>query len=266
MTPTRSPSARASSWSWVTNRVVVPTAIWIRRISSRSCARTLASRAESGSSSSRTLRLDGERSGERDPLLLAARHLMRVTVAPGRQAHELEQFVGPRRRARRPPPRDPQPVGDVVQRGHVREQAVGLEDDADVALVAGMRVMSLPSTRIRPESSSSSPASARSAVVFPQPEGPSRATSSPGAISSDSPSSAWTCRTSGAGRAAGPRPHRPRKAEGGTSQSSCGLLLGSAFGTLAVPREAAMMSGRRRRRATARPRLRRTRCACRAGR
>ena len=50
MTPTRSPSASASSWSWVTNSVVVPTAIWMRRISSRSCRRTLASSAESGSS------------------------------------------------------------------------------------------------------------------------------------------------------------------------------------------------------------------------
>ena len=33
-------------------------------------------------------------------------------------------------------------------------------------------VMSCPPTRIRPESSRSSPASARSAVVFPQPDGP----------------------------------------------------------------------------------------------
>ena len=54
ITPTRSAMASASSWSWVTNRVVVPTSSWTRRISSRSCTRTFASRADSGSSSSST--------------------------------------------------------------------------------------------------------------------------------------------------------------------------------------------------------------------
>ena len=54
MTPTRSAMASASSWSWVTNSVVMPTSSWIRRIWSRSCARTLASSADSGSSSSST--------------------------------------------------------------------------------------------------------------------------------------------------------------------------------------------------------------------
>ncbi len=38
--------------------------------------------------------------------------------------------------------------------------------------LAGTSVMSWPSTTIRPESGSSSPASARSAVVLPQPDGP----------------------------------------------------------------------------------------------
>ena len=49
-------------------------------------------------------------------------------------------------------------------------------------LLAGTSVMSLPSTRTRPPSRRSRPASTRSAVVLPQPEGPSSATSSPGAI------------------------------------------------------------------------------------
>ena len=52
--------------------------------------------------------------------------------------------------------------------------------------------MSLPSTRIRPSSISSRPPSARSAVVLPQPDGPSRATSSPGSMSMVRPSRAWT--------------------------------------------------------------------------
>ena len=52
--------------------------------------------------------------------------------------------------------------------------------------------MSLPSTRIRPSSTSSSPPSARRAVVLPQPDGPRSAISSPGAMSIDSPLRAWT--------------------------------------------------------------------------
>src|SRR5207302_1053704 len=35
MTPTRSAMARASSWSWVTKSVVIPTSIWTRRSSAR---------------------------------------------------------------------------------------------------------------------------------------------------------------------------------------------------------------------------------------
>jgi|HubBroStandDraft_2_1064218.scaffolds.fasta_scaffold09401_2 hypothetical protein len=55
---------------------------------------------------------------------------------------------------------------------------------------AGTEEMSLPSTRTAPVSAVSKPATMRRAVVLPQPEGPSSATSSPGAISIESPSSA----------------------------------------------------------------------------
>jgi hypothetical protein len=54
ITPTRSAMDSASSWSWVTNRVVVPSRCCRERICSRSCRRTLASSAERGSSRSRT--------------------------------------------------------------------------------------------------------------------------------------------------------------------------------------------------------------------
>ena len=43
-----------------------------------------------------------------------------------------------------------------------------------------------------PASAASNPATMRSAVVLPQPDGPSRARNSPGAMFSDSPSSART--------------------------------------------------------------------------
>ena len=48
----------------------------------------------------------------------------------------------------------------------------------------------LPAIAIRPLSGRSSPAIARSAVVLPQPDGPSRHTSSPSAIPNDSPRTA----------------------------------------------------------------------------
>src|SRR6266436_10052762 len=59
-------------------------------------------------------------------------------------------------------------------------------------LLAGRRVMSRPPTVICPLSASSSPASSRRVVVFPQPDGPSRATSSPGRSVRSSPSRAVT--------------------------------------------------------------------------
>ena len=46
--------------------------------------------------------------------------------------------------------------------------------------LAGTLVKSLPSTITFPESAKSKPASKRRAVVLPQPDGPSNATSSPG--------------------------------------------------------------------------------------
>src|SRR6202034_2440863 len=59
-------------------------------------------------------------------------------------------------------------------------------------LAAGIRETSVPSTVTDPESAASKPARMRSAVVLPHPDGPSSATSSPGAISSDRPARART--------------------------------------------------------------------------
>src|SRR5258707_4706079 len=59
-------------------------------------------------------------------------------------------------------------------------------------LLAGSRVMSAPATVIWPASASSSPASSRSVVVLPQPDGPSKATSSPACTVRSSPSRATT--------------------------------------------------------------------------
>ncbi len=50
MTATRSPSVIASTWSWVTYTVVVPSRFCSRETSVRICTRSLASRLDSGSS------------------------------------------------------------------------------------------------------------------------------------------------------------------------------------------------------------------------
>ena len=120
----------ASSWSWVTKIVVMPSDSWSRRISSRSVSRTLASSADSGSSSSSTRGSQRERAGQRDALLLAAGHLVRVAVAVVGEADELQELggagapLGGRHLAH------PQPEGDVVAGVEVREEAVRLEDHA----------------------------------------------------------------------------------------------------------------------------------------
>ena len=57
-------------------------------------------------------------------------------------------------------------------------------------LFAGIRETSSPSTSTAPEVGWSKPASRRSAVVLPQPEGPSSASSSPGSIRRLSPARA----------------------------------------------------------------------------
>ena len=54
ITTMRSDIDSASSWSWVTKIVVMPSSRWIARISWRSETRILASSADSGSSSSST--------------------------------------------------------------------------------------------------------------------------------------------------------------------------------------------------------------------
>src|SRR3954470_15666738 len=54
-------------------------------------------------------------------------------------------------------------------------------------LAGGTLVTSAPSIRIRPPVTSSSPAINRSKVVLPQPEGPTKTTKEPSAISSDAP-------------------------------------------------------------------------------
>ncbi len=83
---------------------------------------------------------------------------------------------------------------------------------------AGTRVTFSPSTSTSPESGCSKPASMRSAVVLPQPDGPSRARSSPGRTDRSSPSRATvppkSRRRARNSTEAGPGPERPAVAVG----------------------------------------------------
>ena len=89
MTATRSARLSASSWSWVTNTAV---ALGVARGSlaprRAPAARSAASRLENGSSSSTSAGSGRQRPRQRDPLLLAARQLVRAAGRrrrPGRR-------------------------------------------------------------------------------------------------------------------------------------------------------------------------------------
>ena len=94
-TTTRSATSSASSWSCVTNTLVTWSSSCKRRSQRRRSLRTLASSAPNGSSSSRTRRLDRERSRQRDALALPARKLIRIAVAHPVELDQLEQLVHP---------------------------------------------------------------------------------------------------------------------------------------------------------------------------
>src|SRR5262249_54386886 len=84
------------------------------------------------------LRLDGERTGERDTLALAARELARQPVAEALEMDEAQQFLGPRLDVLLPRTQaallDRQAEGDVFGHGHVAKQRIVLEDEADAAV------------------------------------------------------------------------------------------------------------------------------------
>ena len=135
MTPTRSATASASSWSWVTNSVVVPTSSCTPPDLVAQLHPHLGVQRGERLVEQQHARLDGERAGQRDPLLLAAGELVGVAVGLLGEAHQVQHLAGRGRRSRLALPRSLQSERDVVERGQVREEAVGLEDHAHVALV-----------------------------------------------------------------------------------------------------------------------------------
>ena len=79
-------------------------------------------------------RLLDQRAGERDALLLAARHLRRTAVEELADLDQRRHRLDAARRLPRPDRLEAQREPDVRARRHVRIERVGLEDDADVAV------------------------------------------------------------------------------------------------------------------------------------
>ena len=188
-TATRSPSSKASSCSCVTKSVVMPTRRIARLSSRRVRSRSVGSRFDSGSSSSRTRGLRRERARERDALLLAARDLRHAAVLEPREARQRERLGDARPGVGARGSRCAvEAEGDVLADGQVRERARSAGRPCRTGGArAAVPVTSSPSTRIRPESGVSNPATSRSTVVLPLPDGPSRATISPFAAESETP-------------------------------------------------------------------------------
>ena len=138
MTTICSATSIASSWSCVTKIVVTWISSCSRRSHSRSSARTCASSAPKGSSSSSTSGCGRQRARERHALQLAAGELRGVALGEAVEPHEREQLVA---RARRISAfgrlRTRQAEGDVVVHGHVLERGVVLEDEAHAARARG---------------------------------------------------------------------------------------------------------------------------------
>ena len=152
--------------------------------------RSLASRLDSGSSRRKgRLPHDGAREG--DALLLAAGELARaareqvVDADARRRPRAPRAAISRRRRADHP-----QRKGDVLEHASCADRARSSGTPSRrCARPGGAKVMSAPSSR-RALVATSSPAMMRRVVDLPEPEGPSSAKNSPGAISRSMPRSA----------------------------------------------------------------------------
>ena len=139
------------------------------------------------------LRLAHQRPAERHALLLAAGKLPRLAVEQRLELQELGRRLRPSAGALALSARRASSADRRCSRAtrHMRIERIGLEHHGDVALAPAARSLTMRSPmRIAPAVGYSSPASMRSVVVLPQPEGPSRLTNSPDAIARSRPGTA----------------------------------------------------------------------------
>ena len=156
-----------------------------RLISARVCTRSLASRFESGSSMRKALRLADDRAAHRHALALAARERAGLLASGARRGRGCAR--PPRRACRSPPSASCAPSGRTRccrrPTGAGRARSSGRPWRCR-GPSAGTWFTTRSPMRTVPSEISSRPATMRSAVDLPQPEGPTSTMNSPSAISS----------------------------------------------------------------------------------
>ena len=134
MTPMRSASAKASSWSCVTRMVVMPSSRWICADRAAQFFADLRVERAEGLVEQQHLRLVRERARHGDALLLAAGELRRQAVVHALERDQPQQLLAAGPALGRLACADAQRELDVLADGHVAEQRVVLEHEADAAL------------------------------------------------------------------------------------------------------------------------------------
>ena len=181
MTATRSPTVSASAWSWVTNRAGVP--VQAEDVGDLGAQPTAEVGVEAGERLVEQHQAGprGEGAGQRDPLALAARQLVRVAAAVAGQPDDLQPLRrtrwpdrardgrAARRRCCRPP------SGGGTGRAPGTRGRCGGPPDRPGGTPSSTTASPM---RIVPASTWASPATSRSSVDFPQPLGPTTASSS----------------------------------------------------------------------------------------
>ena len=160
-------------------------------MSARICTRSFASRFDSGSSMRKDRRLAHDRAPHRDPLALPAGQRARLAL---RDTARGRGCALPRRRGGGSRPSAPSRSSAETRccpGRSVRIERIALEDHRDVAARFGVRSLTTRSPILTtPSLMSSSPATIRSAVVLPQPDGPTSTMNSPSVICRSSLSTA----------------------------------------------------------------------------
>jgi hypothetical protein len=134
ITPMRSASAKASSWSCVTRMVVVPRRRCTSRTVSRSSTRILASSAPKGSSSTSTAGSCASARATATRCCWPPESCAGLALAEALERHELQQLRAALAALGRAHAAHLQRELDVLGHRHVAEQRVVLEHEADAAL------------------------------------------------------------------------------------------------------------------------------------
>ena len=137
MTPSRSASSNASSWSWVTRIVVTPRSRWMVRSARRNSMRILASSAPSGSSSSSTSGLMARARARATRCCWPPESWRGMRLPSPTSPTSSSSSSRQRRRSAAAHLAQRHAELDVVGHRHVLEERVVLEDEADAPFLRG---------------------------------------------------------------------------------------------------------------------------------